>query len=165
MTEQKMKQARKAVQDAVIELLRTKKVDQLKVMQICKLAHINRSTFYDNYEDIYDMIDQLRDYVAKQYEDDLKRYQDQAFLTMLRRIQANSKIYQLFFRLSLDLHFSNQYNFKKWVRYPTNVNKYDIAFIQAGIRAVLATWIEDNCQTSPEDINKLDQLGFQVYKN
>lgn len=68
------------------------------------------------------------------------------------------------------MHFSNQYNFKKWVRYPTNVNKYDIAFIQAGIRAVLATWIEDNCQTSPEDINKLiinklDQLGFQVYKN
>lgn len=89
---------------------------------------------------------------------------------MLRRIQANPKIYQLFFRLSLDLHFSNQYNFKKWVRYPTNVNKYDIAFIQAGIRADLATWIEDNCQTSPEDINKLvinklDQLGFQVYKN
>lgn len=113
----------------MIELLRTKKVDQLKVTQICKLAHINRSTFYDNYEDIYDMIDQLRDYVAKQYEDDLKRYQDQTFLTMLRRIQANPKIYQLFFRLSLDLHFSNQYNFKKWVRYPTNVNKYDIAFI------------------------------------
>ena len=116
------------------------------------------------------MIDQLRDYVAKQYEDDLKRYQDQTFLTMLRRIQANPKIYQLFFRLSLDLHFSNQYNFKKWVRYPTNFNKYDIAFIQAGIRADLATWIEDNCQTSPEDINKLvinklDQLGFQVYKN
>lgn len=165
-----MKQARKAVQDAVIELLRTKKVDQLKVTQICKLAHINRSTFYDNYEDIYDMIDQLRDYVAKQYEDDLKRYQDQTFLTMLRRIQANPKIYQLFFRLSLDLHFSNQYNFKKWVRYPTNVNKYDIAFIQAAIHADLATWIEDNCQTSPEDINKLvinklDQLGFQVYKN
>lgn len=130
----------------MIELLRTKKFDQLKVTQICKLAHINRSTFYDN-------------------EDDLKRYQDQTFLTMLRRIQANPKIYQLFFRLSLDLHFSNQYNFKKWVRYPTNVNKYDIAFIQAGIRAVLATWIEDNCQTSPEDINKLDQLGFQVYKN
>lgn len=154
----------------MIELLRTKKVDQLKVTQICKLAHINRSTFYDNYEDIYDMIDQLRDYVAKQYEDDLKRYQDQTFLTMLRRIQANPKIYQLFFRLSLDLHFSNQYNFKKWVRYPTNVNKYDIAFIQAGIRADLATWIEDNCQISPEDINKLvinklDQLGFQVYKN
>lgn len=66
-------------------------------MQICKLAHINRSTFYDNYEDIYDMIDQLRDYVAKQYEDDLKRYQDQTFLTMLRRIQAKRKYINYFF--------------------------------------------------------------------
>lgn len=171
MTEQKkMKQARKAVQDAVIELLRTKKVDQLKVTQICKLAHINRSTFYDNYKDIYDMIDQLRDYVAKQYRDDLKRYQDQTFLPMLKKMQANPEIYQLFFRLSLDLNFSKQYNLKKWIQYPTNVNKYDIVFIQAGIRAVLATWIEDNCQTSPEEINqliikKLDQLGFHVYKN
>lgn len=171
MTEQKkMKEARKAIQDAVIELLRTKKVDQLKVTQICKLAQINRSTFYDNYEDIYDMIDQLRDYVANQYEDDLKRYQDQTFLTMLKRIQANPGIYQLFFRLSLDLNFSKQYNFKKWVQYPTNVNNYEIVFIQAGIRAVLATWIEDNCQTSPEEINQLiiknlHQLGFKIYEN
>ena len=84
----------------MIELLRTKKVDQLKVTQICKLAHINRSTFYDNYEDIYDMIDQLRDYVAKQYEDDLKRYQDQTFLTMLRRIQAISIIFSFITRFA-----------------------------------------------------------------
>ena len=80
----------------MIELLRTKKVDQLKVMQICKLAHINRSTFYDNYEDIYDMIDQLRDYVAKQYEDDLKRYQDQTFLTMLGGYKLNENISIIF---------------------------------------------------------------------
>lgn len=89
---------------------------------------------------------------------------------MLKRIQANPGIYQLFFRLSLDLNFSKQYNFKKWVQYPTNVNNYEIVFIQAGIRAVLATWIEDNCQTSPEEINQLiiknlHQLGFKIYEN
>lgn len=167
MNEQrKMKHARKAIQAAVAELLKTKRVDELKVTQICRLAHINRSTFYDNYEDIYDMIAQLRDYVANQYENDLKKYQDQTFLTMLRRIQANPEICQLFFRLELDLNFSKQYHLKKWMQPPDNMSEYDIVFIQVGIRAVLASWLENGCQSSPEEINqliirKLSCLGFQ----
>lgn len=68
-----MKQARKNIQKAVIELLKDHKVDQLKVTQICKLAQINRSTFYANYEDISDMISQLRDYVANQYQKRLEK--------------------------------------------------------------------------------------------
>ena len=68
-----MKQARKNIQKAVIELLRDHKVDQLKVTQICQLAQINRSTFYANYEDISDMISQLRDYVANQYQKRLEK--------------------------------------------------------------------------------------------
>lgn len=68
-----MKQARKNIQKAVIELLKDHKVDQLKVTQICKLAQINRSTFYANYEDISDIISQLRDYVANQYQKRLEK--------------------------------------------------------------------------------------------
>ena len=84
-----MKQAHKNIQKAVIELLKDHKFDQLKVTQICKLAQINRSTFYANYEDISDMIFQLRDYVANQYQKDLKKYQNDSFLAMLKGIQAN----------------------------------------------------------------------------
>lgn len=68
-----MKQARKNIQKAVIELLKDHKVDQLKVTQICKLAQINRSTFYANYEDISGIISQLRDYVANQYQKRLEK--------------------------------------------------------------------------------------------
>ena len=166
----KMKQARKKIQEAVIELLKDHKIEQLKVTQICKLAQINRSTFYDNYEDIYDMISQLRDYVASQYQKKLKKYQNDSFLTMLKRIQTNPEIYQLFFRLSLDIDFSDRYNLGKWIKYPDNITQYDIIFIQSGIRAVLASWIENDCQTAPEKINqliiqKLSSLGFELNKN
>ena len=68
-----MKQARKNIQKAVIELLKDHQVDHLKVTQICKLAQINRSTFYANYEDISDIISQLRDYVANQYQKRLEK--------------------------------------------------------------------------------------------
>lgn len=54
-----MPTARKKIQRAVIELLKEKEVEQLKVSQICRVAGINRSTFYANYEDCNDMVSQL----------------------------------------------------------------------------------------------------------
>ena len=89
---------------------------------------------------------------------------------MLKGIQANPEIYRLFFHLSLDIDFSDKYNLVKWIKYPENTNQYDIIFTQAGIRAVLASRIENNCQTNPEEINqliiqKLEDLEFYFNKN
>lgn len=80
--------------------------------------------------------------------------------------EGNPEIYQLFFRLSLDKDFSDQYDLGKWIKYPDNFSQYDIIFIQAGIRAVLTSWIDNNCQPAPEEINQLiiknlEHLGFQ----
>lgn len=63
-----MPTARKKIQRAVIELLKEKEVEQLKVSQICRVAGINRSTFYANYEDCNDMVSQLREYIVQYYE-------------------------------------------------------------------------------------------------
>ncbi|MCI5812038.1 MAG: hypothetical protein SO061_06400 [Limosilactobacillus coleohominis] len=98
----KMRQARKQIQIAVIQLLQTKTINQLKVTQICRLAHINRSTFYANYEDVYDMVDHLRNYVSQQYQSYLKIDRKSSLLSLLKEIQNHQDIYQLFFHLYLD---------------------------------------------------------------
>ena len=41
--------SRKKIQNAVVELLKNSNLENLKVTEICQKAHINRSTFYDNY--------------------------------------------------------------------------------------------------------------------
>ena len=50
-----------AIRDAFFELLRTKGFDKLTVTDICKLADINRGTFYLHYVDKYQLLDAIID--------------------------------------------------------------------------------------------------------
>ena len=38
-----------------------KELSQIRVSDICKAADINRSTFYTNYNDVYDLSDRLKE--------------------------------------------------------------------------------------------------------
>lgn len=48
-----------AIQSAFCSLLKNKSLDQISVTEICKCADINRSTFYANYVDIYDLSEKM----------------------------------------------------------------------------------------------------------
>lgn len=160
-----MTKAKAKIQKAVIELLKKKDFDQLKVSQICRLAGINRSTFYDNFEDIYDMRRQLQNYVAERYKYRLKENKVATFQNFLQDIAQNQEVYRLFFRLNLDSDILEQHSFDEWFSYPKSSNKYDHVFIQAGIRSVLKMWLSSGCKDSTETINdilikKIQSLGL-----
>lgn len=48
------------IEKVFIELLQSKELSQIRVSDICKKAQLNRTTFYSNYEDIYDLADSIR---------------------------------------------------------------------------------------------------------
>lgn len=41
------------------ELLKTKPVQSITVREICERTGINRSTFYNHYTDVYDLLEQI----------------------------------------------------------------------------------------------------------
>ena len=43
-----------------LQLIQTKNVENISVSEICKKANLNRSTFYANYIDIYDLVEKVR---------------------------------------------------------------------------------------------------------
>ncbi len=49
------------IEGVFVELLRKKPLEKITVVEICKLANVNRSTFYANYLDIYDLMDHVAD--------------------------------------------------------------------------------------------------------
>ena len=49
----KRKQTKQRIEAAFISLYREKEITKISVRDICEAASINRSTFYDYYEDIY----------------------------------------------------------------------------------------------------------------
>ena len=62
---QRKKESKRKIEKALIELLQTKELSEINVTELVKKAQINRSTFYVNYLDIYDLADQIKQKMSK----------------------------------------------------------------------------------------------------
>ena len=57
----KRKNSQYKIQKVFMELIQTKEINEITVSDICKLANLNRSTFYSNYINIYDLADKIKE--------------------------------------------------------------------------------------------------------
>ena len=51
------KESQEKIEKAFIELIQTRNIEEITVTYICYITGLNRSTFYANYLDIYDLVD------------------------------------------------------------------------------------------------------------
>ena len=58
-TDLRTRYTRQVITDAFLQLLRQKPVERITVKEVCALAQINRSTFYRQYKDCFDLMEQL----------------------------------------------------------------------------------------------------------
>lgn len=58
---------RKAIRDTFIEMRRTLPIEKIHVRELCRNAMINKSTFYNHYEDIYALENELEDEAIEQF--------------------------------------------------------------------------------------------------
>ena len=59
-TDLRTRYTRQVIDDAFLQLLRQKPVERITVKEVCALAQINRSTFYRQYKDCFDLMEQLQ---------------------------------------------------------------------------------------------------------
>lgn len=64
-----MNQSRDKIIYAAAELMKEKSYRKISVAQICEKAGINRSTFYRNFEDVYDMVGKLPQELLRKLEE------------------------------------------------------------------------------------------------
>lgn len=87
---------KKNLYDALILLMKQTNFENIKVADICKHALVNRSTFYNHYQDKYDLLDDLltdfknRIFYLNNYQD-IKRYYLSFFSTLLDYIDEHKK--------------------------------------------------------------------------
>ena len=63
-TDLRIIKTKKVIYEALIDLMKEKTFEEIKVSDICNKALINRSTFYAHYEDKYD--EQQENYLKEQ---------------------------------------------------------------------------------------------------
>jgi len=63
---------KKNIRDAFLELRKKHSLDEIKVNTLCEMAMINKTTFYNHYQDIYELSEELEAEVLDSFFDNFK---------------------------------------------------------------------------------------------
>lgn len=163
------KESQDKIEKTFVQLLQSKDLEKISVTDICEKCNLNRSTFYANYIDIYDLAnkvkEKLEDDVAQLYNDEVTHnYNSNNFLKLFQHIKENQIFYKTYFKLGFDNHYTV-------FKYDTNLaekffdNKfleYHIEFFKAGLNSIIKLWLKNDCRESPEEINSILESEYMV---
>ncbi|MDO4301875.1 MAG: TetR/AcrR family transcriptional regulator [Clostridia bacterium] len=158
----------KKIEKVFIELIQTKEISEISVSDICKRAELNRTTFYSNYIDIYDladkMLEKLENEVKEIYSFEREHhYNSNNYLKLFQHIKDNQIFYKTYFKLS----GSNQnkvylYDIKQARTYFNEKHiKYHIEFFKAGFNAIVKIWLDNGCEETPEEMVEIINSEYQ----
>lgn len=147
------------IEKVFLELIQTKEINQISVTDICKKAELNRTTFYSNYIDIYDLAHKIKEKleynVFELYKDEREnKYNNNDFLKLFKHIKENQLFYKTYFKLGFDKNFIvDRYDYNQAYLYYNEKNLYyHIEFFKAGLTAIIKKWLNNGCKETPEEI-------------
>lgn len=158
-----------AIEKAFIELLQEREFKEITVSDICKQTGLNRSTFYANYLDVYDLADKLRekleaDFAAQFAADEQHAYAGtDGALRMFTHIYENQLFYKTYFKLGYDE--SHQVLIYDPRRAESDFHgeyiDYHIEFFRAGLNAIIKRWMAGGCKESPEEMAAIIKAEYK----
>ncbi len=156
------RESQEKIERIFLQMVQTKEIGEIRISEICKQAKINRTTFYANYIDIYDLADKVRERMMYEYanifNDNNDGHTPENYLKMFKHIKENQIFYNTYFKLNYDNYpvSSSYYDIefaKKWNR--DKLIEYHAEFFKAGITAIIKKWLSNGCKESPEDITEV----------
>ncbi|MEG0273640.1 MAG: TetR-like C-terminal domain-containing protein [Longicatena sp.] len=163
------KASQKKIENAFIELIQDKKVEDVSITDICSIAKVNRSTFYANYVDIYDLVEKIRERMLNDffllYEDEMNhKYNSNDFLKLFQHIKENQMFYHTYFHLNFDLDYIiTAYDTDAAKRYYNNeFIEYHMNFFRGGITSIIKMWLANGCDLSCEEMFRIIKTEYQM---
>ena len=156
------------IEKVFIELLQTLPLEKISVSDICKKAGLNRSTFYANYADTYELADKIREKLEQEVnrlymEEIIKGFNSNDYLKLFRHLENNQLFYATYFKLGYDdnykiitydrqlagQHFDNQFI------------EYHMEFFKSGITKIIKMWLQNGCRETPEEMFGIIQSEYR----
>lgn len=160
------KDSEERIEKVFLQLIQNKDIQEIKVSKICELAKVNRTTFYANYIDIYDLVEKVRNRMilefASMYENSGGHTHDN-YLKLFKNIKGNQIFYKTYFKLQFDVDYNITY-FDETLAKEKFDNKYidyHCEFFKAGITAVIKKWLNSGCKESPEEILEIIESEYK----
>lgn len=166
-TDLRTRYTRQVITDAFLQLLRQKPVERITVKEVCALAQINRSTFYRQYKDCFDLMEQLEQRGLELLEELLQATQAQGtaatMTSLLCALRDNDSLLGIMARQNQDERFlyamvgrcfryvnTRQEN----MAIAANETQQNMrnAFMAAGVGGIIQYWLRSGMQTEPGQV-------------
>ncbi|MBQ2966888.1 MAG: TetR/AcrR family transcriptional regulator [Clostridia bacterium] len=142
------------IEKAFINMLQDKNINQISVTDICKATNLNRSTFYANFLDVYDLADRLREKLEQDFNAQFQDGASRDAETMFKHIYENQIFYKIYFKLGYDdKHQAFVYDTVRAENDFQGKNiKYHIEFFRNGLNSIIKMWLAEGCKETPEEM-------------
>ncbi len=162
------KESQEKIEKTFLQLIQKKNIDEISISTICEICKLNRSTFYANYIDIYDLVDKVKDKMADDFAQiqisNNSKQDYNGYLNLFKHIKENQIFFRTYFKLeSISISPMTQYNVEMATKYYNNEYiDYHIEFFRAGLNAIIKKWLNNNCKETPEE---MADILMNEYKN
>ena len=168
--------AENAIKEQFLEFLTEKPIDKISVSELCRSMEINRSTFYAYYEDIYHLLDALKndllqdmDLCIKRIKMDQSRTARSVTSSVFEFIYNHRVLLKYEFVQTEDKTFLEEINNKVQDLFYTtifqdhpNFAKIDkdeletaLLFLSYGYYAIYKKWLSEDCNVKLTDITDI----------
>lgn len=162
------KESRSKIEAVFLDLIQDKELNKISVSEICKKSGLNRTTFYANYVDIYDLADSIRrtleeNYFQNYFEPNQDyNYNSNSFLRLFRHIKENQLMYKTYFKLGYDSNYKIiDYSKDLALKHFNNrFIDYHCEFFRSGITAIIKMWLNNGCKETPEEICEIIETEY-----
>lgn len=125
------------LKNTLIALLKDKELVDISVTELCDTAEINRSTFYEHYEDVFSLGNACAADIEKQLSETFHSTDD--FAWIFEYIKDHPDVFSIYFKLGVS---------KATVDYKK-------IFFRTGVYSVAKMWFDGGCFESSEQMGEI----------
>ena len=159
----RVRYTKEMIRKSFLELLKEKPAAKITVKELCEAADINRTTFYRNYLDIYDLYEKLEEELTETAFADGDIEADR--YKLLKVIYDNQTFYREFFDSRLESRYikktiQKMYDEMKQLlmdrgTYDEKTFRILYQYNYHGAVGVIRDWLDTGCKESPEEFGNI----------
>ena len=149
----------KTILDVFTRLLEEKDLQKITVKEICEDAHINRSTFYNHFEDVYGVLEKMWEFHRMNMGYLFRNSHSKSRRKNLKQILEYIKDNELFYRVSFHSPIFSEISSGFEIAFMSHEisgtclkEKYEMEFMKQGFLMTISYWLDMDCNLSIDDL-------------
>jgi len=144
------------IKETVLSLLQEKQLDAITVTEVCKIADVNRATFYRYFDDINSCVDKIEMEFFESLDIPKGLSPFEALDRMLEAFYQNPQVSNLVFvegktELLDKMHDAMTPDHKE----VTEFDKYQGTYIMLGMHGIMKRWVKNGMTESPAELTEI----------